>query len=154
MKKLTLAFIIILFCKSATYAQKQSDFNFLLGSWEMITEKGKTTENWTIKDGNLIGASYKHNKKGDSTLMESVIIKRIDGRWNYCVTAYENGKKHQVNFAIIKNANNEIKFQNKENDFPQNITYVNKGKNELYAYIDGTINGKTKEIKFPYVRRK
>lgn len=146
--------LLILIAYTTSFAQKPSDFNFLLGSWEMKTAKGKITENWLLKNGILTGNSYKYNLKGDSTLSESVQIKQIKGKWNYCVTAYESTGSHQVNFVLIKNANGELKFQNKKNDFPQNITYINKGKNELYAYIDGAINGKVQEMKFPYTRRK
>ncbi|WP_461789057.1 DUF6265 family protein [Pedobacter sp.] len=151
---LSTAFLITLsFC---SFAQNQNinNFNFLLGKWEMKTKNGKVVERWTKHRDSLTATSHKFDAKGDSILTEAVVLKKIDGVWHYCVTGFEKGNEGKTNFKLVAWTSNIFTFENKQHDFPQKISYQNKGKEELLAWIEGNINGKTRKISFPYVKQK
>lgn len=155
-KSLILLIFGIAFHLSAN-AQKNSSlqqFSFILGNWEMKTAKGKITESWVQNKENLSGKSYRHNLNGDSVLMETLLIKKIDGDFYYCskVSGQNNGET--VNFKLISNENNTFIFENATHDFPQRIVYQNLGKDELLAWIEGERNGKKGKSEFRYQRKK
>lgn len=151
---------IILFCLAlvqlSANAQETTlkNFSFLTGSWEMKTNTGKIVERWQKHQDSLTGSSYRYNTKGDSILTETIVLKKIEGNWQFSVTGYEKGNEGKTNFKLVSSKNNTFVFENKQHDFPQRIVYQNKGKTELLAWIEGEINGKTRKIDFPYNRIK
>ena len=142
--------------KLSANAQKTDikQFYFLLGNWEMSTPKGKTTESWVKIKDNLNGKSYRHNLNGDSVLTETVVIKKIDGAFYYCVTGLEENNTGTTSFKLFFAQNNTFIFQNKTHDFPQKIVYQNKGKDQIFAWIEGEIEGKKMKSEFPYQQKK
>jgi len=129
-------------------------FCFLLGSWEMKTLKRKTTESWVKIKDKLNGKSYRHSLNGDSVLTETVVIKKIDGVFHYCVTGLEENNTGTTSFKLFFAQNNTFIFQNKTHDFPQKIVYQNKGKDQIFAWIEGEIEGKKMKSEFPYQQKK
>jgi len=152
MKKITFLILCLGFSISAVAQSKVLDLSFLLGTWELKTDKGTTLESWTKIDNKLTGKSYQINLKGERILLETVEIKDIDGRLFFCVTGA--GHQDTVNFKLIPSAAGELRFENMDNEFPQRIIYQNKGKDKLFAWIEGTFNGKETKIEFPYQRKK
>ena len=155
MKKIILNTLLLLSC-STVYAQTGSikQFSFLLGSWEMKTKTGKTTEHWKSGPSTYIGSSYKHDAKGDSTLTETISLKKINGIWHFCVTGHERNNIGTTNFKLISNSENTFVFENAKHDFPQRIVYQGSGGDKLTAWIEGKINGEAMKIDFPYKRKK
>lgn len=155
MKKIYLSLLLI--C-AALYVSAQNPtlktFDFLLGKWEMKTKNGKIVERWKKHSDSLTGQSHQFNAAGDSILTETVVLKKISGEWHFCVTGYEKGNEGRTDFKLVTSANNTFTFENKMHDFPQQITYQNKGKDELLAWIEGKINGKKRKMEFPYWRVK
>ncbi|MES2446943.1 MAG: DUF6265 family protein [Bacteroidota bacterium] len=147
-----LTILVLALIQLSAIAQKANikHFSFLIGSWEMKTKTGKIVERWQKHQDSLTGSSHKYNAKGDSVLTETIVLKKIDGTWQFCVTGYEKGNEGKTNFKLISNSNNTFTFENKAHDFPQQIVYQNKGKTELLAWIEGEINGKTRKIDFLY----
>lgn len=129
-------------------------FEFLLGKWEMKTKNGKIVERWHKHKDSLTSTSHKFNAVGNSILTEAVVLKKIKDEWHFCVTGYEKGNEGRTDFKLVKSINNTFTFENKAHDFPQQITYQNKGKNELLAWIEGEIGGKKQKMEFPYMRVK
>lgn len=154
MKNLFLSISLLVVCSFYVQAQNKTvnTFGFLVGKWEMKNKTGKVVEHWTKHRDSLTGTSYQFDAKGDSILTEAVVLKKIDGVWHYCVTGFEKGNEGKTNFKLVAWANNTFTFENKQHDFPQKISYQNKGKEELLAWIEGNINGKTRKISFPYVK--
>lgn len=149
-RALTLLLLIsTIFSKKAQKSLGQ--FDFLLGNWEMKSAEGKTTEEWIKGKNSLNGKSYKHNLNGESVLLETVVIKKINGSFYFCVTGA--GNKDRVDFKLISADDSKLVFENKQHDFPQRIVYENKGKKEMFAYIEAVINGKETMIAFPYHRK-
>lgn len=153
MKKLFLGFILFTVVASAS-AQKASlkSFDFMLGKWEMKTKSGKIVERWQLHKDSLTGQSHRFKDTGDSVLTESIVLKKIKGEWNFCVTGYEKNNQGTTHFKLISSPNNTFIFENKQHDFPQQIVYQNKGKAELLAWIEGDMGGKHRKIDFPYKR--
>lgn len=153
MKKLSLILLLIT-VSLCGFAQKTSlkSFDFLIGKWEMPTKNGKIVERWQKHRDSLTGTSHRFNAKGDSVLTESIVLKKIKGSWYFCVTGYEKGNEGKTDFKLVASANNTFTFENKQHDFPQQIVYQNKGKDELLAWIEGEIGGKKRKMEFPYKR--
>ncbi|MBB2146212.1 hypothetical protein GM921_11995 [Pedobacter sp. LMG 31464] len=138
-------------------AQKNSSlqqFSFILGNWEMKTTKGKITESWVQNKVELSGKSYRHTLNGDSVLMETLLIKKINGNFYYCSNVNGQNNGETVNFKLISTENNTFVFENATHDFPQRIVYQNLGKDELLAWIEGERNGKKGKSEFRYQRKK
>lgn len=152
MKNCYILILLCFFVQSSANAQKPTlkTFSFLTGNWEMKTKSGKVVERWQKHQDSLTGSSHKYNAKGDSILTETIVLKKIDGTWHFCVTGYEKGNEGKTNFKLISTSNNTFIFENKAHDFPQQIVYQYKGKATLLAWIEGQINGKKQKIEFPY----
>lgn len=150
MKRALILLLLITTIFSVKAQKSLAQFNFLLGNWEMKTSKGKTTEHWVKSKDSLNGKSYKHNLKGESVLQETVVIKKIEGSFYFCVTGA--GNKDRVDFKLVSSNKDKLVFENKQHDFPQRIVYQHKSKKGLIAYIEGVINGKETKIDFPYQR--
>ncbi|TCC93820.1 hypothetical protein EZ428_03350 [Pedobacter frigiditerrae] len=156
MKKylILLAFIFIVQLSANAQNKSIKQFNFMLGSWEMKTAKGKITETWLKYKDSLIGKSYRHNLKGDSVLTETLVIKKIDGNFYYCSKVSGQNDNQTIKFKLLPVKENTFIFENPSHDFPQRIVYQNKAKDELLAWVEGEKNGKKGKSEFNYLRRK
>jgi hypothetical protein len=54
---------------------------------------------------------------------------------------------------LVKSSPGELTFENLQHDFPQRIIYRVDGR-KLHARIEGTKDGKTRGVDFPYTRTK
>ncbi len=151
-----ISILVVILIISSFYASAQKPalktFDFLLGKWEMKTKNGKIVERWTKHSDSLMGTSHKFSARGDSILTETIVLKKIKGDWHFCVTGYEKGNEGKTDFKLVSSTNESFTFENKQHDFPQQITYQNKGKDELLAWIEGEIGGKKSKMEFPYKR--
>lgn len=150
-----LVLILIGFCTNVN-AQKDSSktFAFILGSWEMQTPKGKIVEQWVRNsDKTLSGKSYRINAKGDSLLTETLKIKKIGKDTFYCSTVTGQNEGKETCFKLIATKVETYVFEDKTHDFPQRIVYQNQGKNDLLAWIEGELNGKSRKSEFRFKRR-
>jgi hypothetical protein len=156
MKKYLFLLAVGLIFQFSAVAQNKSikQFNFMLGTWDKKIDKGKVSETWISKKDSLLGKSYKHNLKGDSTLMETVVIKKIGGYFYYCVTGAQDDKSKMVKFKLISFEDKLLMFENKTHDFPQRIVYENREKDNLFAWIWGVTKGRDTTVEYSYQRRK
>jgi hypothetical protein len=147
--------ILIGFCTNVQ-AQKEPSktFAFALGSWEMQTPKGKIVEQWMQNpDKTLSGKSYRINAKGDSVLTETLQIRKVGKETFYCSTVNGQNEGKEVCFKLISTKDQIYVFENPSHDFPQKIVYQNQGKNEMLAWIEGELNGKSRKSEFRYKRQ-
>lgn len=157
MKRIYLFVVILLLVGfySDVKAQKNPSktFEFVLGSWEMQTPKGKIVEQWSEgADKILKGKSYRINAKGDSVLSETLQIRKIGKDLFYCSTVANQNDGKEVCFKLISTKDRIYIFEDKDHDFPQRIVYQNLGKNEMLAWIEGELNGKSRKSEFRYKR--
>ncbi len=97
----------------------------------MKTNTGKIIERWKKHSDSLTGNTYKYNIGGESTLTGKMVVKKINDSWYYCVTGYTVNNLGTTNFKLVSHDNNNYILENKRNDFPQQIVYQNKGKDQL-----------------------
>jgi hypothetical protein len=45
-----------------------------------------------------------------------------------------------------------VVFENPQHDFPQRVIYRKRGADSLIARIEGTMNGKSRGVDFPYAK--
>lgn len=130
-----------------------SQFDFLLGSWEMKNAKGNIVEIWTKKGKDLIGKSYVYHHTGKRTLTEKMKLGISKNEIYISVTGFEKDNKGTTNFKLITTKNNIFVFENKRQQFPQRIIYENSGKTILTAWIEGQVNGEKMKTEFRYQRK-
>lgn len=154
--KVTKLFLLLTLCVglgAKAQGRLPKTLNFLDGSWTMQTSKGKIIERWIKNaDKTLKGESYRVNTKGDSVLMETLVIKKVGNDVFYCSTVNGQNDGKEVCFKLISSENKTYVFENSVHDFPQRIVYQNQGKDSLLAWIEGTKNGQTRKSEFKYKR--
>jgi hypothetical protein len=90
----------------------------------------------TVRDGRLL--EY-----------EVVLLTEQDGRLAY--EAHPSGQA-STTFRSIHVSDSLLVFEDPAHDFPQRVAYQRQGTDSLLAWIEGTANGQTRRISFPYAR--
>ena len=121
---------------------------WLSGCWESVDPAKGVEEQWMApRGGTMLGAG--RTVRGDRLVeYELVLIKEQDGRLAY--EAHPSGQP-SATFPSKEIGATKVVFENLEHDFPQRVGYELAGET-LTAWIEGTSNGKTKRIDFPYRR--
>jgi hypothetical protein len=148
--------VAILFLISSAAAQsvtKLSDLGWMAGCWELNDDKRGMliSEMWMKPSGNAmmgVGRTIKSGKLVDFEFLR--IVEDANGL-AYISRPSEN--KEDTAFKMLRSSPAEVVFENAAHDFPQRIIYRRDG-DKLNARIEGTSNGKTRGIDFPYVRAK
>lgn len=135
------------------WAQQRNEIkklDWLLGTWETKTPKGSLYETWSRKsDTEFQAKSYYLNKK-DTIMFEFVQLVEKDSKLHYIVSVKGQHDEQPVDFVSTPKSNSSsLVFENKENDFPQTITYKKIRKDSLFAEISGMMNGKMARQAFP-----
>lgn len=145
MNRLTL--IALLFVSFT--CRSQQNFEWLIGKWKL---DGKPVyEVWTRADDGVTfhGSSFKVNG-ADTTILEKISFKKIEGNFYYIPDVPEN--MAPVKFKLTKFDANSFVAENPQHDFPKTIKYtiVRKANGEsLEASIEG--NGKVIPYRFDKV---
>lgn len=138
---------------AASWTQQKSEtkkIEWLLGTWETKTSKGSLYETWTRKSDTEFQAKSYYLKQKDTVLFESVRLVEKDKKLHYIVSVKGEHNEQPVDFTSISiSKSNSLVFENKENDFPQRITYKKIRKDSLFAEISGMMNGKMNRQAFP-----
>ncbi|WP_412466782.1 DUF6265 family protein [Pedobacter sp. KLB.chiD] len=157
MKRIYLYSLILFLAGFCSNVNAQKDplktFSFILGSWEMQMPKSKIVEQWSQGDDKILkGKSYRVSAKGDSVLTETLQIRTKGKEVFYCSTVAKQNEGKEVCFKLISTKNKIYIFENAAHDFPQRIVYQKLGKNEMLAWIEGELNGKSRKSEFRYKR--
>jgi hypothetical protein len=88
-------------------------------------------------------------RDGRTTEYEFVVLKEQDGR-----LAYEAHPSQQAGAVFLSREVTEARvvFENPDHDFPQRVGYEKQGADSLLAWIEGSQNGRTRRVDFPYRR--
>ena len=124
---------------------------WLSGCWELNIPEKKTssTEQWMKPAGGMMigaGRTVKDGKVLDYEFLRTV--EEADGVF-YIAKPTEN--KDETKFKLVKSSAWEVVFENLAHDFPQRVMYKLTG-DKLNARIEGTKDGKTRGVDFPYTR--
>ena len=143
--------IVLAAAISGAGQQKVSDLSWLSGCWEMKAESRglHITEQWMKPAGGMMIGAGRTIKNGKTVDFEYLrIVEEADGVF---YISKPTANKNETKFKLTRASAGELLFENPAHDFPQRIVYKLNG-NRLNARIEGTTNGETRGIDFPYAR--
>ena len=152
---IVLAAILMSLVRSEARAQGSGlsvhQLSWIAGCWRQTSSGGARIidEQWMEpRAGMMLGMS--RTVRGDSVFeFEQLRIFARDGRLVYHA---EPSGQEPADFQARSASDSLVMFENPAHDFPQRIIYRRRGADSLIARIEGTRNGKTRGIDFPYVR--
>jgi hypothetical protein len=121
---------------------------WLQGCWQLDSGGRVVEEQWMAPRGGVMLSMGRTVRDGKLVEYESVILREDDGR-----LAYEAHPSGQPSAVFISKTLDEssVVFENPTHDYPQRVGYQRKG-DLLLAWIDGTVNGRSRRVEFPYRR--
>lgn len=132
-----------------------SDLKWPLGNWQMEKKNGLLLESWQQdNDSTFSETSYLQNTSGERKLLEKVQIIMRDNQLYYVPTVADQNNQQPIKFLITTSSKNHFVAENPEHDFPKRIMYEMRGKDSLYARIDGGSAMPGKKSDFYYSRQK
>jgi uncharacterized protein DUF6265 len=120
------------------------------GCWQQSTRGGQIVEEqWMApRGGQMVGMG--RTVRADSVIeWEHLRIFARDGRAVYHA---EPSGQAPADFTAMSVSDTLVVFENPQHDFPQRIIYRKRGADTLWARIEGTNNGRTRGVDFPYAR--
>lgn len=125
-----------------------ADLAWLAGTWSFERNGRVVTERWTAPAGGMMLATSQ-TVAGGRTLEYEFIVLRTDKEGRVVYVA-KPSRQPEATFTLIQLAEREVVFENPTHDFPQRISYTIKPDGTLLAAIEGTKDGKTRRVEFPY----
>jgi len=130
-------------------AQGVERLGWLAGCWEHRAASRTVEEYWMPpRGGTMLGMG--RTVVRDSLIEHEATLIRMKG----ARLVYEATPSGQTpaTFSAIVVTGDSVVFELPEHDFPQRVGYVRRGADSLLAFIEGTRNGATRRIPFPYAR--
>jgi len=127
-----------------------SHLGWISGCWQQTGANGRLVEEqWMTPRGNtMMGMS--RTVRGDSLVeFEQLRISEQGGKAVY--HALPSGQQPSE-FTANAVSDTMVVFENPQHDFPQRIIYRKRGTDSIVARIEGTMNGKSRGVDFPYVK--
>jgi hypothetical protein len=121
---------------------------WLQGCWETSSTTRTIEEQWTAPRGRSMVGLSRTVRGGELVAYELVVIRERGDRLVYI--AHPSGQP-SAEFLSTSLSENGAVFENPGHDFPQRIGYRRQG-SSLQAWIEGTTDGQTRRIEFPYRR--
>jgi hypothetical protein len=122
---------------------------WLAGCWESADAARGVEESWMApRGGTMLGAG--RTVRGGKLVEYELVLVREQGD-GLAYEAHPSGQPSAV-FLSKEIGADRVVFENLEHDFPQRVGYRRDGADTLTAWIEGTRDGKTKRIDFPYKR--
>ena len=85
----------------------------------------------------------------DRTVEYEFVVLRANAQGEVLYVA-KPSRQPEAEFKLVRATEREVLFENPQHDFPQRISYVLKDDGTLLAAIEGTKDGKTRRVEFPY----
>jgi hypothetical protein len=125
-----------------------ADLAFMAGCWKFERNGRVVEEHWLAPaGGSLLGVS-RTVAGGKTVEFEFLEIRDLPEGLTYI--AHPSGQA-EARFKATTRTTDEIVFENPTHDFPQRIRY-RRAIDALGARIEGTKNGQTSGVDFPYAR--
>jgi len=123
---------------------------WLGGCWQQTARTGQfVAEQWMSPRGGLM-IGMGRTVRGDSVIeYEHLRILARDGRAIYHA---EPSGQAPAEFPATTATDSLVIFENSKHDFPQRVIYRRRGTDSLLARVEGTSNGRTRGVDFPYAR--
>ncbi|MCY1634835.1 DUF6265 family protein [Marinifilum sp. D737] len=133
-----LILIIFSICTHSCSTQDVQSFHFLEGTWQV--EGKQQFEKWEVKSNVLIGIGYQL-VDGKQKVLESLVIKQIEGKVVYQATVFDQNQGATISFPLNESISDYYSFENLEHDFPKKIQYFKLSNGKLKVNIAGN-NGR------------
>jgi hypothetical protein len=160
MKSIVLIVIIsMLSCTGDKTSHRKNEnflkkFEWLLGSWSNISEKGIATETWRKENDSLFSGEGFFVAGNDTVSSETISLEYNSGQINYIPTVSDQNDRMRVKFKLTSSSDNKWVFENPVHDFPQKIIYIKIEDDSLLAEISGLIDGNMESVSFPMKKLK
>ncbi|MGH7724279.1 MAG: DUF6265 family protein [Candidatus Eiseniibacteriota bacterium] len=124
---------------------------WLAGCWKRESTKRLVEEQWMAPAAGLMLGSSRTVSLAEQRVVEyeQLRIEEKDGRLVF--TSLPSGQS-QASFTSITLTDSLVVFENATHDFPQRVAYRRGRDGSLEAWIEGTVDGKSRKVEFPYVR--
>jgi len=124
---------------------------WMSGCWKRTTARRVVDEQWMAPSaGLMLGIGRTTNAAGDTLVeFEQTRIEQKDG--SLVFTAMPSGQATD-SFTAIAVSDSSVTFENKAHDFPQRVGYRLLPDGGMNGWIEGTRDGKTRHVDFPYQR--
>lgn len=133
---------------TATAKPTVASLAWLAGTWSFERNGRVVTERWTQPSGGImLGTS--HTVAKDKTVEYEFVVIRADAAGDLHYVAKPSGQAETA-FKLIKLTDREAVFENPTHIYPQRVLYTLKNDGTLLAAIDGSKNGKSRRVEFPY----
>lgn len=129
-------------------AVKVADLSWLVGLWKFERNGRVVTERWDAPAGGMMMGMSQTVAKEKTVEYEFLIIREeANGEVNYVA---KPARQKEAAFKLVRANGRELVFENPEHDFPQRISYKLQDDGSLIAAIEGTKDGKTRRVEYPY----
>ena len=126
-----------------------SDVAFISGCWKLEANGRTIEEHWLAPSGGSLMGVSRTVAGGKTVEYEFLQIRDMPDGLTYI--AKPSGQA-EASFKLLSNTADEVVFENPAHDFPQRIRYRKVGADTLQARIEGTMNGKSRGMDFPFTR--
>ena len=121
---------------------------WMQGCWETSSAARTVEEQWTAPRGRSMVGLSRTVRGEELTEYELIVIRERGDRLVYI--AHPSGQP-SAEFLSTSLSEGSVVFENPAHDFPQRIGYRREG-TSLLAWIEGSRNGQTRRLEFPYRR--
>lgn len=146
--------LLLLSCEQPATESKAplEQVSWLLGKWSAEMDNGIIAEEWKQVNDSLFEGVGSFVMNGDTLSSETLQLRSAGGELYYIPTVKNQNEGKAVFFKYNPASENELRFENKEHDFPQYISYRQVGQDSLIAEIGGVINESVRKETFPMKR--
>ena len=123
--------------------------SWLSGCWTRTRPDGLTEEHWMKPAGGTMLGMGRSVKGDRTTEFEFLQIREVAGKLAYI--AKPSGQPEGT-FPVKTQSDAEIVFEDLAHDFPQRVIYRRNADGSLTARIEGTMNGQSRSVDYPYTR--
>ena len=134
---------------AATQKATTADLGFMAGCWRLSANGRTIEEHWLAPAGGSLMGVSRTVANGKTVEYEFLQIRDLPEGLTYI--AKPSGQA-EAQFKVASKTADEIVFENPAHDFPQRIRYKKVGADRLEARVEGTMNGKSRGMDFPFAR--
>jgi hypothetical protein len=127
-----------------------TQLGWMSGCWTQALPDGVIEEHWMKPSGGSMLGMSRTIRGGKTTEFEFLQIREVDGSLAYI--AKPSGQS-EATFPLESVTERELIFENATHDFPQRVIY-RRTATGIAARIEGTMNGQSRGMDFPYSRCK
>jgi len=153
---LVLLYLIVLMasCNNKKVKNKLQSMEWLLGSWQMNTDKGMLYEEWIKENDSLFAGKSFMVINADTIVLELINLQLSKNDLFYNPIVLNQNGEEPVSFKLTDKRENKYVFENKQHDYPQKIVYKQISKDSFNAWIEGNQDGKFMRKDFKMTRSK